>query len=127
MGLYLIDNNIISGYFSENFESEAMNFISGIFDQIPNIFVITEIEALSWNNPNSQTEEIIKEFIKDANILQLTPKIVTECVKLKRSKKIKNPDAIIAGTALIQHLQLITSDKGFNHIKGLKVLDPFMI
>ncbi len=43
MGQYLIDNNVISSYFSELFSENGMNFIAEIIDQTPNISVITEI------------------------------------------------------------------------------------
>ena len=71
MGQYLIDNNVISNYFTECFPPKTMNFIADVIDKIPNISVITEIEALSWIAPDEIYETIIKEFIKEANILPL--------------------------------------------------------
>jgi predicted nucleic acid-binding protein len=124
MGQYLIDNNVISSYFSEAFSEKAMDFLTEVIDLIPNISVITEIEALSWVNKDTSKEKIIQEFIRDVNIIPLTPAVVNECVALRRRKKIKTPDAIIAATAIVHNLSLITSDKDFNHIKGLKVIDP---
>ena len=44
---YLIDNNVIAYYFSGEFSEKAMDFVAKVIDQIPNISVITEIEALS--------------------------------------------------------------------------------
>ena len=124
MGQYLIDNNVISKYFSEIFSEKTMNFLSDVIDQIPNISVITEIEALSWVNPDFNKEKIIQEFVHDANVLAITPSIVSQCVKIRRSKKIRTPDAIIAATAIVHNLSLITSDKVFNNIKGLRIIDP---
>ncbi len=49
---------------------------------------------------------------------------VDQCVKIRRSRKIKTPDAIIAATAIINNLTLITSDGGFENIQGLKVINP---
>jgi len=121
---YLIDNNAISSYFSEHFSEKGMEFIADIIDQVPNISVITEIEALSWITPDKTKEKIIHEFVQDANTLFLTPDIVSQCVKIRRNKKIKTPDAIIAATAMVNNLTLITSDSDFNNIKGLLILDP---
>jgi hypothetical protein len=64
MGQYLIDNNVISSYFSERFQEKGMDFIAEVIDQTPNVSVITEIEALSWVNPDLNKEKIIQEFIK---------------------------------------------------------------
>lgn len=47
MERYLIDNNVISSYFSESFSEKAMAFVADVIDQTSNISVITVIEALS--------------------------------------------------------------------------------
>jgi predicted nucleic acid-binding protein len=124
MGKYLIDNNVISSYFSGLFSERAMSFVADVIDQTPNISVITEIEALSWRNPNKSKEAIVKAFIREANILPLSPGVVTQCVKIRRSRKIKTPDAIIAATAIVYEFVLVTSDSDFNHIPGLHLIDP---
>jgi len=45
-------------------------------------------------------------------------------VKIRRGKKIKTPDAIIAATAIVHNLTLITGDGDFNNIKGLSIVNP---
>lgn len=124
MEQYLIDNNVISNYFSGNFSEKAIHFIAEAFDQIPNISVITQIEALSWINPDKSKEEIVKSFVDDANKLTLSQEVIAQCVKIRRSKKIKTPDSIIAATAIVHNLTLITSDNDFDNIPDLKVVDP---
>ena len=127
MGQYLIDNNIISNYFSGLFSEKSMNFVAEIIDATPNISVITEIEALSWINPDKAKEKIVQEFIQDANVLTISPAIVSQCVAIRRSKKIKTPDAIIAATAIAHDFILITSDSGFQNIQDLQVINPFSL
>jgi len=124
MGQYLIDNNVISNYFSELLSEKGMDLVSEIIDKTPNISVITEIEALSWISSDLNKEIIVKDFIQNANILPLTSSIVKQTILIRRSKKTKTPDAIIAATAIVNDLSLITSDKGFDNIKGLKIIDP---
>ncbi len=101
MGKYLIDNNVISHYFSSFYTENGMNFIGEILDKTPNISVITEIEALSRINPDPQKENIVKNFISESVIIQLIPEIVKKCIEIRRTNKIKTPDAIIAATAII--------------------------
>ena len=125
MGRYLIDNNVISNYFSEGFSSNGMRFIADIIDSTPYISVITEIEALSWVNPDKAKEKIVHEFVQDSNVIMLSPAIVTKCVAIRRNRKIKTPDAIVAATAISQGMILITSDGDYKGIQGLEVLDPF--
>lgn len=124
MGQYLIDNNVISHFLSGFFTKEGMDFISNIIDQTPIISVITEIEALSWVNPDKNKEQILKSFVQDATILELSSSVVAQCVTIRRSRKIKTPDAIIAATAIVHNLILITSDSDFINIPNLQIIDP---
>jgi hypothetical protein len=124
MEQYLIDNNIISLYFSGRISKSANLFLSDVIDRIPNISVITQIEALSWVNPDKSKELIVYNFINDANIISISSSIVKQCVSIRRARKIKTPDAIIAATAIIHNYILITCDNDFNNIEGLEVINP---
>jgi len=102
-----------------------MDFVAKVIDQIPNISVITEIEALSWRSSNDKNKEIIiQSFVNDSTILPLSPNVVKRCIRIRRQKKIKTPDAIIAATAIEHDYILLTSDTDFNNIPHLLVLDP---
>ncbi len=125
MGQYLIDNNVISNYFSGKLSEKAIVFVGEIIDEIPNISIITEIEALSWINSDKNKEAIIKEFIKDSNVFNLNSEITAQTIKIRRSKKIKTPDAIIAATAIVNNFILFTNDSDFEGIQNLKLLNPF--
>ncbi len=127
MEKFLIDNNVISNYFSGRFSPEIMHFMDSTIDAIPNISVVTEIEALSWVNHDKSKESLIRSFISDANILGLTRAVVDQCIQLRRSRKIRTPDAIIAATAIAYGLTLVTSDNDFKGIPNLNVFDPFEI
>ncbi len=124
MGKYLIDNNAISNFFSGMLTEIGMDFMAEVLDQTPCISVITEIEALSWISPDKSKEQIVKSFVQNATVLALTPAVVAQCISIRRSRKIKTPDAIMAATAIFHHLTLITSDSDFKNIDGLKVIDP---
>ncbi|MBX2898042.1 MAG: type II toxin-antitoxin system VapC family toxin [Cyclobacteriaceae bacterium] len=124
MEQYLIDNNAISSFFSGLFSQKGMDFMAEVIDQAPTISVITEIEALAWTNPDKSKEEIIKSFVADATILDINHAVVVQCVNIRRSRKLKTPDAIIAATAIVHNLTLITSDRDFENIPELKILNP---
>lgn len=118
MERYLIDNNVISRFFSNEYTQDSIQFLSQIIDQGPNISVITQIEALTWRS-NPESEAIIRNFITDSNIVQLNETIVARCVQLRRQRKIRTPDAIIAATAIEGNFILLTHDSDFNGIPGL--------
>jgi len=127
MANFLIDNNIISNYFAGLLPKNGMDFVSKVIDRTPNISVITEIEALSWRSADTWKEKIIRMFIDDSNVIGLTQDIVNKCVEIRRERKIKTPDAIIAATALINDLTLLTSDSDFKNIPNLSILDPMKL
>ena len=124
MEQYLIDTNIISGYFSASFDANMLNFLDSVIDNIPNISVITQIELLCWKT-DSEKEMKIRSFIDDSNVFELTSDVINQCVILRRKRNMKTPDAIIAATALCNGFILITNNKrDFENIKGLKMLIP---
>jgi len=121
---YLIDSNVISNYFSGIFSENATIFLSEVIDKVPNLSVVTKIEALSWRSPESAKENIVRLFVDISNIFGLSDTIVDECIEIRRNCKIKTPDAIIAATAIIHHLTLITSDNDFKKINHLQTINP---
>lgn len=124
MAKYLIDNNVISSFFSNDLPERAIEFIADLIDNTPNISIITQIEALSWVTKDKNIENLVKEFIEDCKIYNITPEVVNKCIKLRRNKRIKTPDSIIAATAIANEMILITSDTDFNNIDDLIVIDP---
>jgi len=96
MEQYLIDTNIVSDYFSASLPESGLLFLDGIVDAIPILSVITQIELLCWNT-NKTIEHWVECFVADSIIMDITPDIVRKCVTIRKGKKIKTPDAIIAG------------------------------
>ena len=119
MAQYLMDTNVVSGYLSASFPATAMQFMDIAIDATPNLSVIPQIELLCWKT-STATEQKVKSFIADIN-----PDVITQCVNIRKGKKIKTPDARIAATALAYGYTLITNnEKDFASIKGLKSVDP---
>lgn len=119
-----MDTNVVSDYFSASFSSAAMALMDAVIDAVPNISVITQIELLCWNTDEATTLNV-QNFIADSNVLDISPDVIAQCVALRKGKKIKTPDAIIAATALAYGFTLITNNgKDFAGIKGLKFVNP---
>lgn len=115
----------MSDYFSASFPAAGMAIMDTAIDVVPNVSVITEIELRCWKT-DSATEQKVKEFINDSIVLAIDPEIINHCVNLRKARKIKTPDAIIAATALAYSYTLITNNvKDFANIKGLKILNPY--
>ncbi len=65
-------------------------------------------------------------FLKYANVITLTDEIADLTIKIRRSSKIKLPDAVIAATSLNDDLILVTrNDKDFRNVQDLEIYNPF--
>lgn len=126
MESYLIDTNVVSDYMSASLPVKGLDFLDEVMNDIPNLSVISQIELLCWKT-DPKTEQNVKSLISDSVVLNITPEIIHQCVILRKGKRIKTPDAIIAATAMVHNLTLITRDGDFANIQGLKILNPISI
>ena len=125
MERYLIDTNVVSDYFSASLPTNGLLFMDTVMDAGPKLSVITQIELLCWKTEATK-EQQVKDFISDSEVFDITPNVILHCVEIRRNKKIKTPDAIIAATALALGYTLVSNnDKDFIDIKGLKYLNPY--
>ncbi|SMD41847.1 hypothetical protein SAMN00777080_0379 [Aquiflexum balticum DSM 16537] len=121
---YLIDTNAVIDYLGNKLPASGMIFLNGIIDVIPNISVVTKIELLGFNSLDEHNKTI-SNFINDAAVLNLTDNVVEATIEIRKKRKTKLPDAIIAATALVFDLVLISRNiSDFKNIDGLKIIDP---
>jgi predicted nucleic acid-binding protein len=83
---------------------------------------VTEIELLSAFNISKDKRKQLKELLDDCLVLDMNHNIKKKCIEIRNQYKFKIPDAIIAATALVYDLPLITSDKEFEKIKDLNLI-----
>jgi toxin FitB len=61
-------------------------------------------------------------------VIGLNDDIVDKTIAIRKTQRIKLPDAIVAATALVYALILVTRNTlDFKNIRGLKLIDPFNI
>ena len=121
---YLIDSNAIIDYLGQKLPSAGMEFMNPIVDRVPNVSVISKIEVLGFQAPELHYQ-LLSDFMNDAIVLDLTSSVVEVCIDIRKKNKTKLPDAIIAATALVYDLVLITRNiSDFKNIQGLKVINP---
>jgi predicted nucleic acid-binding protein len=127
MGIsYLWDTNTVVYYLQQHYPINAEKFIDSILvDSFPIISAITEIELLCWKVNSKQDELLLKKFINDATVIEIESSIKIKTAEIRKQHKIKLPDAIIAATALVFDLTLITRNlSDFKNINDLKTFDP---
>jgi predicted nucleic acid-binding protein len=121
---YLIDTNAVIDYLGNKLPASGMDFMNTVIDAVPNVSVVTKIEVLGFNAPE-QHYKTLSDFINDATVLDLTNNVVEASIDIRKKHKTKLPDAIIAATALVYDLVVISRNiSDFKNIDGLQVIDP---
>lgn len=123
---YLWDTNTGIYFLQQQFPSSAEQFIdSTLSDSSPAISVITEIELLCWKTTTEKDLEVLHNFINDSMVFELEKEIKLKTADIRKVHKIKLPDAVIAATALIHNLTLLTRNvSDFKNIDGLDIINP---
>lgn len=80
---------------------------------------ITEIELLSKKNLDENEDFLIRSMLSTCYKVEHNQQISEIAIKLKRENNIKLPDAIIAASAQLLRLPLLTADKDFSKIKNI--------
>jgi predicted nucleic acid-binding protein len=121
---YLIDTNVIIDAQSGVLSEKGMLFLKGVIDQDFTISFVTYIEVLGYKNVSKATEE----FMALANVIETNKSIIDACIALRKQKKIKLPDAIIASTALAYGFTIISRNtKDFDDVEGLICINPYEV
>ena len=119
---YLVDTNILI-YYLEG-EREATDFIKNHFRECG----ISQINYLEIFSIPLEREEktIIENFLKLFEVFDINSMITEQAIHNRQSKKIKLADNLIAATAQMHHLTLVTRNvKDFQNLPNLTLFNPF--
>lgn len=122
---YLIDTNIISHLFSDKIPHQGKEFVTSVINSEFITSIVVQIELLTYHDfPEKMS--LIEEFINMATILHLDNEVAQKTIEIrKKIRKLALADYIIAATAILNNLILITNnEKDFLNIKGLKIINP---
>jgi predicted nucleic acid-binding protein len=114
-GKYLFDTNAIVYYLQGR--PEWVDFIDNADMTERTASVITRMELLSYPGISTDEEERIHRFLSDLIVISLSESIESTAIAIRRTARLKLPDAIIAATALRLNATLITGDQ---HLKNLE-------
>lgn len=83
------------------------------------VSVITEMELLAWPTLTDEEEEKVRTFLECVIVCELTSPIRERAVRLRRSERLKLPDAIICAIALEHGVELWTNDARLATVPGV--------
>jgi len=121
---YLIDTNVLIDAQMGRLSEKGLDFLANVINENFIISFITQIEYLGYNDIPKSSEE----FIALAEVIEIDKVIIQNCIGLRKKHKIKLPDAIIAATALVHNLVLMTNnEKDFAEIQNMTVVNPYFL
>ena len=86
------------------------------------------MELLSWPGASESQTHVLSGFIKSSEVFGLEEPIMVKTISIRKNHKTKLPDSIIAATAIVNNLTLITRNiKDFEKIDELEVINPFSL
>ncbi|AMR33869.1 hypothetical protein A0256_21710 [Mucilaginibacter sp. PAMC 26640] len=120
---FLIDTNVILEFTSGLLPPNVNALLEDILDQSGfYISIINRIEVLG----HPSATQTLADFLDTAITYHLTNDVIEQTINIRKVKKIKLPDAVIAATAMFHGHSLITRNiKDFISIGNLEVIDPY--
>jgi len=89
---------------------------------------ITRIELFGLPGLKDEEETKISEILKPFVEIAVESAIIDRAIGVRKARRIKVPDAIIAATALVRGCSLITRNtEDFKGISDLVVIDPYTL
>jgi len=118
----LIDSNIIiySGANENSWLRELFYESNSFFSSI------SKIEVLGFHQITEEQVTYFLEIFKLLKVLPVDSGVIDKAISLRQQKKLTLGDSIIAATALLHNLKLITRNvDDFSHISTLNIENPF--
>ncbi|HEY8780276.1 MAG TPA: type II toxin-antitoxin system VapC family toxin [Mucilaginibacter sp.] len=121
---FLIDTNTLIDAQMKKLPEKGLQFLAQVINEDFTVSFITYIEFLGYKDATQASED----FIALADVVEVNKNIIDTCIALRKAKRIKLPDAIIAATAQVYGYSLITNnEKDFANIRGLKIVNPMKL
>ncbi len=80
--------------------------------------VISEIELLSWQEIQPEQELVWRGLLASLHRVELDASVRETAIRLRRERRLKLPDALIAASALVLDANLLTNDRQLLTLPG---------
>lgn len=120
----LLDSNIII-YASRSAHADLRHFIAqhGLA-----VSVISVVEVLGYHGLTHYDRLLFEEFFAASKQLPVSDPVIARAVALRQEQRMALGDALIAATAIVNGLALLTHNvRDFKNIAGLVVVDPLEV
>jgi predicted nucleic acid-binding protein len=123
---YILDTNAVIDYVGDKLPAVAALRMDEIANDELIISVIAKIEVLGFNGDPLEMQKLT-DFLSLSNIIYVDDVVANKTIELRKAyRKLKLGDAIIAATALVNKLILISRNtKDFENIAELVCVNPY--
>lgn len=92
----------------------------------PAASLISRVEALGFHRITAEESARLDKVFAWVEVLPVGDAVAEAAILLRRVRRMKLGDALIAATALLYDLPLVTrNEEDFKHVTGLRVVNPF--
>jgi predicted nucleic acid-binding protein len=118
----LLDSNIII-YAAQPQYPQLREFIA---ERSPAVSALSYVEVLGYHQLTEEQRYYFEAFFQAAEVLPISQAVLIQAVALRQQRRMTLGDAIIAGTALVYNLTLVTRNvDDFRWITDLNLFNPF--
>ena len=80
---------------------------------------MTEMELLCKPNQTKEQKDVIAKLLSDCIIIPFSPEIKQQAIKVRLTTRLKLVDAIVAATAMMLEVAILTNDESFGSLKNM--------
>lgn len=97
-----------------------------IAEDVPVVSAISRVEVLGFHGLDEAERGHLEAFFAAAVVLPITDAVVEQAIALRQARRMSLGDAVIAATALVHGLILVTRNTSdFIWVPGLRLWNPF--
>jgi predicted nucleic acid-binding protein len=108
---WLLDTNVVIGLLKQQAAAIALIETHQFDLSKAAVSQITRMELLGLPNLAPEEEAAILDLLSNCRVLLIDEAVERQAIRLRRTSHCKLPDAIVAATALVHRLTLLTLDQ----------------
>lgn len=122
----VLDTNVLIYFLDDVLEGRALQRVEQAMRASACVSVMTRMEILGWRGHTAESRASARFLLDQLDEIALTSPVVERVVEIRSTQAIKLPDAIIAASAMMENLPLMTRNiADFRRVPGLDLIDPF--
>lgn len=90
----------------------------------PVVSAVSQIEVLGYRKLTEKDKHYFEAFFNNLKVIPINENVIKEAIALRQIKSMSLGDSIIAATAIIENIPLLTANsKDFSPVKNIELID----